>query len=211
MATITQRVKNDFSWSRAKFMAEAGKAAEIFSVGDEITETLDDGEEIVIVVAGIDVYEKNQVIFSLKDCLAEEHVMNEERTNAGGWPECDMRRWLNEDVFNRLPQELRDIIEPRKLTTDDGECEDKLWLFSEYEVFGQGWCDKDPGDKHIPYYENPVNRCKNIGKDGGAGWWWERSPGASFTAAFCFVGGSGAANNYYIANCTFGVCFGFCI
>lgn len=207
MAVITRKTESPISWAEIGEAVKAGRAAEILSVGDEIAETLTTGEQVVIVVAGIDIYAKNQVIFSLKDCLAEEYRMNKEWTNKGGWPACDMRRHLIWDVFPTLPDDLKAVITPRTLTTDDGDCEDSIWLFSEREIFGEGWCDGDPGDKQIPYYETPANRIKC---DGDPTWWWERSPYAADSANFCSVD-SGRSKRRSIASSSCGVCFGFCI
>ena len=135
--------------------------------------------------------------------------MNEDWTNKGGWPACDMRRHLTEDVFHVLPDDLKAVITPRKLTTDDGEAEDNIWLFSEYEVFGEDWCDKDPDDKPIPYYQTPANRVK-CDADGDTMWWWERSPYVTYSDTFCFVNSSGGAATS-VASYSNGVCFGFCI
>ncbi len=209
MATITRKTESPISWAEISEAIKAGKAAEVLAVGDEIAETLTTGEQVVFVVAGIDVYAKRQVIFSLKNCLAEEYHMNEDWTNKGGWPVCDMRRHLIWDVFPTLPDDLKAVITPRALTTDDGEAEDNLWLFSEKEIFGEDWCDGDPGDKHIPYYETPAHRVK-CDSDGDPTWWWERSPYTGNSTIFCNVNSNGNASNSN-ASASSGVCFGFCI
>ena len=209
MATITRRTESPISWAEISEAVKAGKAAELLSVGDEVAEVLTTGENVVFVVAGIDVYEERQVIFTLKDCLAEEYHMNEDWTNKGGWPACDMRRHLTEDVFPALPDDLRAVIVPRLIETDDGMAEDEIWLFSEYEVFGGDWCDKDPGDKPIPYYQKAANRVK-LDSDGDTTWWWERSPNAYTSTYFCGVSGGGSASGH-AASTSRGVCFGFCI
>lgn len=208
MATITRKTESPISWAEISEAIKAGRAAEVLTVGDEIAETLTTGEQVVFVVAGIDVYAERQVIFSLKNCLAEEYHMNEEWTNKGGWPACDMRRHLIWDVFPTLPDDLKAVITPRTLTTDDGEAEDNLWLFSEKEVFGEDWCDGDPGDKLIPYYGTPAHRVK-CDSDGDPTW-WERSPNATYSTVFCGVNSGGGAHANYASN-SCGVCFGFCI
>lgn len=209
MAVITRKTESPITWAEISEAIKAGKAAEILSVGDEIAETLTTGEQVVVVVAGIDVYAKNQVIFSLKGCLAEEYHMNKEWTNKGGWPACDMRRHLIWDVFPTLPDDLKAVITPRVLTTDDGDAEDSIWLFSEREIFGEDWCDGDPGDKQIPYYETPAHRVK-CDSDGDPTWWWERSPGTASSTSCCNVSSGGNANGSS-ASISSGVCFGFCI
>jgi hypothetical protein len=96
------------------------------------------------------------------------------------------------------------------MPTDYGAAIDNLWLFSEREVFGKDWCDGDQGDKHIPYYQDPANRRKKLGKEGSATDWWERSPYSGNTTNFCYVSTSGNAS-INSATTNDGVCFGFCI
>ena len=210
MPTITRKTTSHVTWNTIKTLIQNGRAREALSVGDEIAETLTTGEQVVIVVAGIDVYAERQVIFSLKDCLEDKRRMNADWTNKGGYPATELRQKLNDEILSTLPADLRDIITPRTLTTDDGECADMLWLFSEYEIHGEDWCNKDPGDAHIPYYQNPVNRCKGLGLGGDTDWWWARSPRSSHSTSFCNVGRFGAAS-YSFASSARDVCFGFCV
>jgi hypothetical protein len=87
---------------------------------------------------------------------------------------------------------------------------DRLWLFSEYEVFGKNFFGEEHDDVHLPYYQNPINRCKGLGLSKSASNWWERSPYASTSTCFCYVYSTGSAS-YISAGTTRGVCFGFCI
>ena len=117
-----------------------------------------------------------------------------------------MRRYLNEEVIELLPDDLLAAIKPRKF----GDEEDRLWLFSEVEIFGERiWGAGDEGDKQLEYFKNPINRVK-FDEDGDALWWWERSPYASSSNDFCSVSSNGYAD-YYGANGSSGVCFGFYI
>ena len=206
---ITQKTTSPISWAEIEKIVKSGQADKRLSVGDEITETLSAGEKIVIVVAGINTYAKNEVIFTLKDCLTDKYYMNETNTNSGGWAKSAMRKYLNDKVFSLLPDDLKAVIKPRVLKTNSETVEDKLWLFSEYEIFGEDWCDKDPDDLQIPYYRNPLKRVK-LDKDGNTTRWWERSPDASNSTYFCRVDSGGSANINDASN-TNGVCFGFCI
>ena len=115
MATITTKETRAFNWANPGTL----------KVGDEIVETLKDGREVVFVVM-------DDGVIGLKNLLGY-HRMNKEWTNEGGWLACDMRRYLNEEVIALLPDALIAAIKPRKF----GKEEDKLWLFSEMEVFGE--------------------------------------------------------------------------
>ena len=195
MATITTKETRDFNW------ANPG----VLKVGDEITETLKDGCEVVFVVM-------DEGVIGLKNCLREEHRMNNDWTNKGGWEATEMRRYLNEDVFAVLPDELQAIIKPRTLGSGEHTFEDKLWLFSEVEIFGeQDWTEKepDPGTQ-LEYFKDCCNRIKLDADGDAAYYWWERSPKASSSDHFCAVNRNGGAS-VSNANFLWGVCFGFYI
>ncbi|MFR4699576.1 MAG: DUF6273 domain-containing protein [Christensenellaceae bacterium] len=188
MATITTKETRMFDWRNPG----------VLKVGDEITETLEDGREVVFVVM-------DYGVIGLKGLLGW-HQMNKTWTNKGGWLASDMRRYLNEEVIELLPDDLLAAIKPRKF----GDEEDRLWLFSEVEIFGERiWGAGDEGDKQLEYFKNPINRVK-FDEDGDALWWWERSPYAGYSGHFCYVNDNGNASDHS-ANYSHGVCFGFYI
>lgn len=151
MATITTKETRAFNWANPGTL----------KVGDEIVETLKDGREVVFVVM-------DDGVIGLKNLLGY-HRMNKEWTNEGGWLACDMRRYLNEEVIALLPDALIAAIKPRKF----GEEEDKLWLFSEMEVFGEhDWTENDPDRGfQFEYFKDRRNRIK-VDEDGDAYWCW---------------------------------------
>ena len=186
MATITTKETRAFDWANPGTL----------KVGDEIAETLKDGREVTFVVM-------DDGVMGLKDRLGY-HRMNATWTNKGGWLETEMRRYLNEEVIDLLPDDLRSIIKPRVFGTES----DMLWLFSEPEIFGEHiWGSGDDGDKQLRYFAEPGNRVK-LDEDGDATWWWERSPYGSNSNNFCIVNGDGNASSNS-ANHANGVCFGF--
>lgn len=188
MATITTKETRMFGWHNPG----------VLKVGDEITETLEDGREVVFVVM-------DYGVIGLKGLLGWRQ-MNKTWTNKGGWLASDMRRYLNEEVIELLPDDLLAAIKPRKF----GDEEDRLWLFSEVEIFGEHiWGAGDKGDKQLEYFKNPINRVK-FDEDGDANWWWGRSPYAGISGDFCYVDSGGYADNNG-ANYSGGVCFGFYI
>lgn len=191
MAAITTKETRNLDW--VDFDRSALK------VGDEITETLKDGREVVFVVM-------DKGVIGLKNLLGYRR-MNDDWTSEGGWLKCEMRRYLNEEVVALLPDEMLSAIKPRRF----GDEEDRLWLFSETEIFGEhDWTEKDPDRGYqFEYFKNPHNRIK-FDEDGDVNSWWERSPFASFSSDFCHVASNGTAANNNAAN-SLGVCFGFYI
>lgn len=197
------------TWEALKAAVADGSIRELLHSRDQIPVTLKTGEEVVFDAA----YDENGMLFFvMHDCMDKEHVMNESWTNAGGWPACDMRRYLNNTVFDLLPDDLQAVIKPTTIKqVIDGEtvtCEDKLFLLSRTQVFGRGrWTEKEPDDTQLDIFLTERDRVKLCG-DNGTWFWWLRS--ASSTSSFYTVASDGT-DNYASANYFNGVALGFCI
>ena len=197
------------TWKALKAAVADGSIRELLHSGDQIPVVLKNGENIIFDVA----YDKyGNLFFVIHDCMNKEHVMNNKWTNAGGWPACDMRRYLNSTVFDLLPDDLQAVIKPTTIKqVIDGEtviCEDKLFLLSRTQVFGKGpWTVKEPDDTQLDIFLTERDRVKLCG-DNGTWFWWLRS--AFYTNLFGCVSTSG---NYYdsSADYSYGVALGFCI
>lgn len=126
MAKLITKNEQSISW---KELAEGVKAGEIaLQQGDTVELKLTTGE--IVFMQAVKVSEDGKrVTFVSKDCLATEMPMNEERTNYGGWAESDLRKRLNTEVFNTLPEDLKEVIAiTKRRQYVDGkivECEDK--------------------------------------------------------------------------------------
>lgn len=205
---LVTRAHSSITWAQVGEWSDRHEASKHFEIGDEISDMLKTGEEVVFVVVGKDMYQPGDVIFGLKDCLKDTHCMNPEWTNEGGWTASDMRKYLSTEVFEQLPDDLQAIIKPRMIQ----DSFDRIWLFSEMEIFGdEDWTEKDADrGAQMPYFRRKGNRVKGLGKDGPAHYWWERSPYASNSSSFCIVNSNGSANNN-AANYSRGVAFGFCV
>lgn len=201
------------SWEELKAFSESGKLGEVLKSGDNIPVTLKNGEEVSFDV-GRD--ESGKVYFIMHDCLKEPKPMNSSCTNKGGWEESVMRRYLNEEVIELLPDDLRKMIKPTKIVQIwDGkrrETEDKLFLLSRTQVFGK---DKDyeaiePDDSQIDIFKTERSRVKE--REGyGTAWWWERSPNGNGSSRFCLVSGSGGSSSGDYAYNSYDVAPAFCI
>ena len=122
-----------------------------------------------------------------------------------------MRRHLNEEFIDLLPDDLKAVIKPRTikqlLNGRAVTCEDKLWLMSHKEIFGVDW-QTDVDDIHFELFKDRRNRVKFF--NGEPAPWWERSPLYNNINNFCFVSTYGAAN-YYSAIYSYGVAPAFII
>ena len=210
---IRKTITSEIEWNTIKKAQADGKLQELFQPGDELDITLKTGEELTAQVADT----KEHMRFVLKDCMKDEHGMNKKMTNEGGWRDSGMRLWLNETVFHMLPDELQEIIVPRRIAqTMDGETlesEDKLWLPSFTEMFGKenakDWAPADTNETQMELFTTERSRVKEApGK--GTWWYWLRSPSGSYSTLFCRVDSNGYAG-YDGASTAGGVAFGFCL
>jgi hypothetical protein len=131
-------------------------------------------------------------------------AMNDYATNKGGWRDSEMRLWLNETIIRMLPDELREMIVPRRIVqTMDGErleSEDKLWLPSFTEMFGkegaEDWAPADTDETQLELFSTERSRVKE--RPGNGTWWyWLRSPNGGNSTRFCTVDSDGGANYAY--------------
>lgn len=197
-------------WATLSLASQQGRLGEILQEGDIIPITLKNGEQHDI-VATQDEHGKWHFVFC--NCLSQTARMNDTWTNKGGWTACKMRGYLNNEVFSLLPDDLQAVIVPTKVVQIvDGkrvETEDKLWLPSESQIFGQTvWAGEEPEDTQLAWYKNTQNRVKT--RDSNTVWYWERSAYAGSSGSFCFVTSDGNAD-YYTANYSAGVSPGFCL
>ena len=210
---IRKTITSEIEWNTIKKAQADGKLQELFQLGDELDITLKTGEELTVQVADT----KEHMRFVLKDCMKDEHGMNKKMTNEGGWRDSGMRLWLNETVFHMLPDELQEIIVPRRIAqTMDGETlesEDKLWLPSFTEMFGEerakDWEPADTNETQMELFTTERSRVKEMPGE-GTWWYWLRSPIGSNSALFCRVNSDGGAGYDYASN-GYGVAFGFCL
>lgn len=201
---ITRKRTEDASWDQVKELVAAGA----LKVGDEISDNLLTGQKMVYVVADIT---EGEVKFISKDLLAERMEWNESGRNTGGFKESDLCRYLNEVVWATLPEELRAVISEREcLQIVEGK-EDrfmlKLWLPSEFEVFGDSWASEVEEGQQFELFKDPRNRVK-FDQDGERAAWWLLSVCAGDSTTACLVHVSGYAS---YGSCTYAlrvpVCF----
>lgn len=209
---IVRKSAERSSWNDIAEMIGSGQVYRLFDVGDSISCQLKNGKEILIDVAGFDLYGENQVVFCFHD-LYGDSVMNDRNTNAGGFAESKMQRVLNNDIFKQLPDDLQAVIKPREIKqqirgTEYGvKC--NLWIPSIFEVRGAEYaeCSSDVGDVWFPIFKDPRNRVKFVDGEDYSSYWWLRSPGIGNTTYFWLVNtngycsGNGASYSYGVCPC----------
>ena len=145
------------------------------------------------------------------------HKMNDKRTNVGGWPATSMRTFVNNDIYNAIPDEIKNAIIDTTVVSGHGKSDtenftstDKLYLLAPKEIYTD-FNDTDDTAKDLTrtldYYTNigvTISSYSGAIKKNGtnAGSWWLRSAYSSGIYGFYNVGSDGA---YHGTDAIYGV------
>ena len=116
------------------------------------------------------------------------HVMNSTKTNVGGWPASDLREYLNGEIYDALPEELRKVIVSTRVISGYGSSDDssnfistdKLYLLDAKEVYGTSFDDSNStskdSERQLDYYlEQGVTTSNYSAALKQRAHWWLRS------------------------------------
>lgn len=164
-----------------------------YCVGDVITFTLNDGEEVEALAVK---QEQDGMIFVLVDCLRKEYSMNRTSSNRGGYKSCALRKALNTEILDRFPAEIRE----KMVAFDSG---DLLRLPTEREIFGYNpYGEKEPED--VEQWEPMKDRRNRIAfqgsKTGTWEWYWLQNKVDGSAARFANVPNDGYAYSSLASN-----------
>ena len=147
--------------------------------------------------------------------IITEHAMNDTRTNVGGWPATSMRTFVNNDIYNAIPSEIKNAIIDTTVVSGFGPDDtanftstDKLYLLSTAEVWAQGSSNTIEYDtardntRQLDYYKNLGTSTSNysgaIKKNGtSADYWWLRAASSDNPGIFFSVNDYGDWINTY--------------
>ena len=149
-------------------------------------------------------------VFEFVDIITT-HNMNDAATNVGGWPASSMYAFVNNDIYNALPSELRNVIIDTTTVTGHGSTSgetnfistDKLYLLSTAEIWLEG-SSNQIGEydtardvtRQLDYYKNSntdtVNKNSTIKMyNGTSADWWTRSARSDIIYNFIYVSVNG--------------------
>lgn len=137
------------------------------------------------------------------------HAMNSSHTNVGGWEASSMRSYINSDIYNALPGDLRNAITTTKVISGHGstsgesnfETNDNLYLLSTKEVYGKaGYDTVDSETRQLDYYKNKGVTLSNYSGaikqyNNSNSYWWLRAADSSSITAFTGVNINGSRNS----------------
>ena len=206
------------TWEQIIAACHSGGVPETWVVGDSKTITIDGTNyQFDIVGKNHDTYTAGGIApltFGLHDCYGTKYSMNSSDTNSTGWDGSKMRTETLTAIFAKMPVNIQNGIRAvNKLTATNGSsstiktASDKLFTFSEMEVYGSATISRSGEGKQYDYYKAGNSKVKKVGST--ASWWWLRSPYAKNSSWFCAVKTDGSVT-HNSASASQGVCFGFC-
>lgn len=214
------------TWAEIKAAVQAGISgldlSEYWAVGDTKSVTLTTNETIELQIAGFnhDTYSDGvtaPVTFVMKNCLNTTANMNSSDINTGGYPASAMKTWVENNIYNKLPADLKAIVAPVKkkcYTTYNqasslSEANYNVWLLAEAEVVDSVSYTVGNGEgTKYPIFTDNASRIKKV--NGSAYDWWLRSACSSDSTDFVSVNPDGNVRSR-LASDSNGVAVGLCI
>ena len=142
--------------------------------------------------------------------IITKHNMNSTSTNTGGWPASDMYTYVQNDIYNALPSELKTGIIETTVVSGHGSSDsanftstDKLYLLSAKEVWG-GNLGNDTAraeTRQLDYYKAQGVTTSNYNGaykqyNGSHYYWWLRTAYSYYSNYFFYVPKYGGWNCY---------------
>lgn len=208
----------DNDWDAIIAACHSGNVPDTWVAGDSKTMTIDGvNYQFDIVGKNHDTYTAGGIApltFGLHDCYGTKSKMNSSATNSTGWDGSKMRTETIPAILAKMPVNIQNGIRAvNKLTATSGSkktiktASDKLFTFSEMEVYGSATISYAGEGKQYDYYKAGNSKVKKVG--GTASLWWLRSPDMNDNRYFCAVSVTGSIS-HTVASSSSGVCFGFC-
>ena len=215
--TLTSNLAGN-TWEQIIEACQSGSVPDTWVAGDSKAMTIDGvNYQFDIVGKNHDTYTAGGIApltFGLHDCYGTEYPMNSKDTSSTGWDNSKMRTETLAAILAKMPGNIQNGIRAvNKLTATDGSnstiktASDKLFTFSEMEVYGSATKSHAGEGKQYDYYKAGNSKVKKVGST--ASWWWLRSPSTNISGRFCAVNAAGSVTNSNARNSN-GVCFGFC-
>lgn len=219
---------SDDSWATIVANIKAGKSSE-YKVGNTKTVNLGTtyGTHTLRVANTTTPSECSTSGFSQTACgfvvefadIITTHNMNSSNTNVGGWPATSMRTFVNNNIYNAIPSEIKNAIIDTTVVSGHGKSDtenftstDKLYFLAPGEVFTD-WNTNSISSydtakdltRTLDYYTSigvTINNKSGAIKSGK--FWWFRAAYFSSTVSFYIVSSSGN-NSFESATDTYGV------
>ena len=150
------------------------------------------------------------LVFEFADIITT-HAMNATSTSVGGWPATTMKTFLNEDIYNYLPEDLRNGIIDTTTVSGHGSTRgeenftstDKLYLLAPGEIYTNWTSTYDSAKdltRTLDYYTNAkvttssATAAKKLSGTTATAW-WTRSANSNYNGRFFYTATTGKSSS----------------
>ncbi|HIS91169.1 MAG TPA: hypothetical protein IAC20_05915 [Candidatus Faecisoma merdavium] len=214
------------SWETIAKNIRNGKADEYYSVGDTKDVTLSGYGTFKVRIANLSRPESCTTWnYSQTACgfviefvdIITNHVSLVNGSTMYGWPQSELRRFLNEDIYSALPKDLQNIITDTHVVSgydiyaeNNYYSNDKLYLLSSVEIGNADDSDSvtDTSTRRLDYYtfyETSGASIRMKKYNGEVTRWWLRSPDKYNSSFYLFVNESGSVFNRHSLDDEYGL------
>lgn len=182
---IIRKDEQGVEWIDVQDIIRKGRAGVFLPVGTEINFELKNRDQATAVIVAQNHYEQGDVVFWLRKIVGC-GSMNDDNTNEGGFAASKMRGYLENEIFNLLPDALQDAIAVHTVTQKiDGDCH--LFLPSEFELQGRTlWSKYNRQNKQFEFTKERRNRVA-YDDDGVPCWYWTADPSVADPGFLLFL------------------------
>ena len=208
----------DNTWEEIIQACQESTVPDTWMVGDQKAMTINGAEYLIDIIGkNHDVYSDGTgtapLTLQLHDLYGTEYSIHTSGDNSVGWTGCAVRTTHLPAILQLMPNEVQTAIRAvNKFTAMPSKADiqstaDKLFLLSEYEIFGKRSYSSIEEGTQYEYYLTTGNSLKYKGDKTDT--WWERSPRTNSTFRYCMVTTSGAAS-IEAATVVHPISFAFC-
>ena len=150
-------------------------------------------------------------VLEFADIITRHNMNDGDATNLGGWPATSMRTFVNNDIYNAIPSEIKNAIIDTTVVSGHGSTSgetnftstDKLYLLAPKEIYinySSSWDTAKDLTRTLDYYTNigvtTSNYSVAIKKSGtSSSYWWLRAAYSNAPSNFLRVNDNGGWND----------------
>ena len=167
-----------------KVLRNIEQEVEQFEIGDQIALHL---ESIGDFTATAQKVTDQGTLFFFDSCL-NDHAMNEENSNRGGFAESDLCHWMNTELLDAFPDDIRKNLVPL-------EAGKLLTVPAVGEMFGGSDFFENDGNEQLPLMKSRKNRVCYDQNDDWC-WYWLQNRRKGSSTDFASVSCVGDLNDF---------------
>lgn len=195
--TLNKRISTDITIQQIKDAEIDNHLCSLMHNGDEILIPLKDGNSIIMEVASVHL---NWARLVLKYCYGVHNMYSVPQNNVGYF-HSSLRSYLLNYVFNKIPDDWKEIIVPRKLQDireggSFSEFKDPIWVPSVGDIFGVNHLPSreyivEEDSVQLPIFKSELGRVKELPPESpsytGTCSYWTRTPDFGTNDSFYIV------------------------